>query len=197
MNFSVELATTLVLCFGIGISGGQLFAGWLTDKWMYTRPVSLVLICCACMVFGAGPIIGILYVTWLPLWAYLLICLPSGFFIGIPGGAIKGLLINVTLPEVRGTAFAFNNLVDDLGRGLGPFLVSLIITGLNNRRDALAISMSCWAVAACVLLPLTCTLRQDLDKVEERIARNYLSRNPDHADFLADYELGPIQLDLQ
>jgi hypothetical protein len=41
---------------------------------------------------------------------------------------------NVCVPETRGTAFAFFNLADDLGKGAGPVLVVSLIKSCNGQR---------------------------------------------------------------
>ena len=41
---------------------------------------------------------------------------------------------NVCVPETRGTAFAFFNLADDLGKGAGPVLVVSLIKSCKGQR---------------------------------------------------------------
>ena len=41
---------------------------------------------------------------------------------------------NVCVPETRGTAFAFFNLADDLGKGAGPVLVVSLIQSCKGHR---------------------------------------------------------------
>jgi hypothetical protein len=52
--------------------------------------------------------------------------------------ARRAVLLNVNEPETRGVALALQTVLDDLGKGLGPLLVSLMV--------------SAWG--ACVPLPL-------------------------------------------
>ena len=40
-----------------------------------------------------------------------------------PGG--QAVLLNVNVPETRGTVLAVYALFDDLGKGFGPFLVAV------------------------------------------------------------------------
>ena len=53
------------------------------------------------------------------------------------GFARRAVLLNVNEPETRGVALALQTVLDDLGKGLGPLLVSLMV--------------SAWG--ACVLVP--------------------------------------------
>lgn len=44
----------------------------------------------------------------------------AGIFSTATGTNVRATLMNTNAPETRGTAFAIFNLVDDLGKGLGP-----------------------------------------------------------------------------
>lgn len=176
LQIPVQQSTAIVLAFGVGVTAGQLIAGWLTDKWLYVRPKSLIILSSLCLLCGTAPMIGVLFVKSWPVWIICIICLVVGVPIGIPGGMTKALLMNVTVPEVRGTAFAFNNLVDDLGRGLGPFFVSLIIAAMSSRTNALAVSFSMWGVSAIIILFLIFTYENDLNRTEMAMINNYLKQ---------------------
>lgn len=53
-----------------------------------------------------------------------------GVFSTTTGTNIRAALMDVNAPETRGTAFAVFNLVDDLGKGLGPE-----VRAVRSRRD--------------------------------------------------------------
>ncbi len=40
----------------------------------------------------------------------------------------RAILLNVNEPETRGLALALQTVLDDVGRGLGPFLVAMLIS---------------------------------------------------------------------
>ena len=44
----------------------------------------------------------------------------------------RAVLLNVNEPELRGLALALQTVLDDVGKGLGPFLVAMLITGLGR-----------------------------------------------------------------
>ena len=62
-----------------------------------------------------------------------------GVTISINGPNIRAVLQDVCIPETRGTAFAFFNLTDDIGKGGGPVLVAALIRGLGGHRRFLSI----------------------------------------------------------
>lgn len=71
---------------------------------------------------------------------------------------------NVTLPSTRGSAFGVFNLFDDLGRGLGPAIVSLMIVRMG-REKAFALSIFAWLGCGAFLLAMAWTVRGDERKV--------------------------------
>lgn len=179
-DISVELSTVIVLLYGVGIVMGQLLAGWLTDRWFVHRKKAITLGMGSATILGGVPVLFMLYgAGWLPVWAFFILTIPAGFLAGIPGSVLRTLMLNVTVPEVRGSAFAILNLVDDLGRGLGPFFVSFIIEAMpDRRRDALAISVSGWLICGLMLGATVFTLDSDVRSVDKRILHNYLKRHP-------------------
>lgn len=44
----------------------------------------------------------------------------------------RATLLNVNEPEVRGVALALQTVLDDLGKGLGPLLVSLMVSAWGS-----------------------------------------------------------------
>ena len=71
---------------------------------------------------------------------------------------------NTTLPSTRGTAFGVFNLFDDLGKGLGPALVSLIVVR-RGRENAFTLAFLAWFVCGTILLAMTCWVARDESKV--------------------------------
>jgi len=178
LGFTVQQSTLIVLCYGIGIIVGQLSSGYLVDSWFRHHKKLIALFIGSCTILGAVPVIFLLYLPRKELWVYCITCLPSGAIAGVSGAAIRTLLLNITVPETRGTAFALLNVVDDIGRGLGPFFVSLIIQALpDNRREALVLSMSGWLVCGMFLMSLAFTLERDVYKAEEHTLEAYLAKS--------------------
>ena len=58
----------------------------------------------------------------------------------------------------------------DVGRGLGPFWVSLLIIGVGGRIPAFNLSLAGWFACAIVLFCMTFTVRGDLRKLEATTA---------------------------
>ena len=56
------------------------------------------------------------------------------------------------------------NLFDDVGKGLGPALVSMIVAK-RGREEAFTIAMLAWFVCGAILLSISCTVKRDEAKV--------------------------------
>lgn len=65
----------------------------------------------------------------------------------------RSILTNVCPPELRGRANAILGIFDDLGKGLGPALVSILITTFD-RQTAFNISLIGWIVGGTLGLAI-------------------------------------------
>lgn len=55
----------------------------------------------------------------------------------------RAMIMNVNEPETRGVALALHVVLDDLGKGVGPALVAVLITALG-RQLAFSLSITGW-----------------------------------------------------
>eukprot|EP00928_Gymnodinium_smaydae_P099358 TRINITY_DN9456_c0_g1_i2.p1 TRINITY_DN9456_c0_g1~~TRINITY_DN9456_c0_g1_i2.p1 ORF type:complete len:595 (-),score=131.01 TRINITY_DN9456_c0_g1_i2:63-1847(-) len=97
------------------------------------------------------------------LWACAIAML--GGVAAVTNPNVKALLMTVNTSHTRGTAFAVATLTDDVGKGLGPEIVSLGIA-LVGRRMALSMAMGCWFLSSILLYCTQWTLKRDMQRVE-------------------------------
>lgn len=71
---------------------------------------------------------------------------------------------NVTLPSTRGIAFGLFNLSDDVGKGLGPAVVSMMVAR-RGRESAFTLSILAWLACGSVLLIMMVTFQRDERRV--------------------------------
>ncbi len=67
-----------------------------------------------------------------PIFFTLLLAVTGGMLSSTAGPLNKAMLLNVNEPETRGVALAWQSMTDDLGKGLGPALVSALISALGR-----------------------------------------------------------------
>ncbi len=80
----------------------------------------------------------------------------------------RAIIVNVTLPETRGRANAFLGVIDDIGKGFGPFFLSKLITAFG-RRLAFNVSLIGWLIGGSISFFLYCTVKRDEDKIQDAI----------------------------
>ena len=67
--------------------------------------------------------------TWVIM---ILVMFFSGLMLGVQNANVRAMLLNVNLPEVRGTSMTLLVVVSNLGKGIGPILASKMIQGLGR-----------------------------------------------------------------
>jgi predicted MFS family arabinose efflux permease len=166
-RLGVPAATTLVVVFGAGSVLGSL-AGGAGGQALYNRSPGLL---------------GLLMATTTALWALPLLYIVNtsalrgdsvlAFLAGalscVTGTNVRAVLLGVNAPETRGTVFAIFNLMDGLGKGLGPAAVASLIAA-HGRRYAFNVGISLWFLAALFLAGIAATLGRDEAALAERLA---------------------------
>lgn len=170
-NMSVEYATLIMLIFGVGNFIGMMIGGQ-GGAYLYKRHPKY-----PSLLAGLSSILACL-----PFW-YLLnfvddttnlvfvsapVSLLAGTLSGITGPIIKATLQNVTLPQMRGQAFAWFNTFDDFGRGLGPVFCAKLIAHFSRRR-AFNMGTIGWMFCGVANLGVYCTVEKDERAVQESL----------------------------
>ncbi|MFH1852048.1 MAG: MFS transporter [Candidatus Neomarinimicrobiota bacterium] len=175
-GFSVETATLIVMVVGAAAIFGSFFGG-LAGNWLYNRQPQFLPI-----LSGTSTLLGIIPMailinypsqigvenpsTLLPM----LIGFVTGFTISITGPNVRAMLLNVNSPETRGSIFSLYNLADDLGKGFGPVIISLLILGCG-RLWAFNIANLFWLFCGVILLLMASVFPKDMQALNELLER--------------------------
>ena len=81
----------------------------------------------------------------------------------------RSILQNVTVPEVRGSAFAIFNLTDDLGKGLGPVVIDGLVSACGSEEAAYNWAISFWLVDGILLAMIFFTMESDEAVVQAKV----------------------------
>lgn len=163
-GFSVQMATTTIMFFSVGNGLGLFILGGGMGQRLYRIDKRY-----PALLAGASAILGC-FPLWLlfnkidvntAYWKVVSVALLAGFGSGPTGPIIKATLTNVTHPRTRGQAFAFFNLFDDFGKGLGPFFVSLLISAMGGRLLAFNVGILGWVICGIANLAIYCFVEQD------------------------------------
>lgn len=137
-NMDKDMATLVLLVIGISAVFGSFTGGFLGDYFERKHEGGRT------MVAGWGVIIGmisslILLLYPLPskldlVWIILLLLYGIFFiqFVSYAGPNVRAIISQVNLPEDRGTVFGVFNIMDNIGRSIGPLIGGLLIVFFNE-----------------------------------------------------------------
>ena len=169
-GIGVEEATGVLITFGAGNAIGVCLGGALghvTYKIDKRAPPTVMgsslMLSCIPMYF---------LINWVDATKNLSIVTVLGMITGalatIPVPLERAILTNVTVPESRGRANSFLSIIDDLGKGLGPALVSVLIQAFD-RPTAFNISLLGWIVGGLISFLIFFFVKSDEDRTQERV----------------------------
>ena len=172
-GMSVDDATSTMLLCGFGLFLGVLFGG-LGGEYAYKKDVRLPIVFGGfCNIIGCFPMYYLInHVS--ESSSILLIggmSISTGIFLGALSPNVKSTLTNVSLPTNRGKTFSSLNIFDELGRGFGPMLVSIVISKFGRRR-AFNMSLLGWIISGLLNICSSCFVKED----ESRVQRHSLQR---------------------
>ena len=172
-GLGVEHATTIMMFFGFGGMFGTITGGILGQKLYNLKPWYMT------AYMGAAAIAGIFP------WLYLVEADDYGtsaeamgekigvmFFAGLlatmTGVNVRTVIVNVNAPYERGTAFAWFNLTDDLGKGFGPVMSSALVAHVG-RTLAFKLGFGFWAPCGALCLLCGWTMPRDVNDVRREM----------------------------
>lgn len=162
-----QQATGILLTFGVGNAIGVILSGFL-GHFAYKKDVRAPpFIMGTSLMLGCIPFYFLVNYVEGTLLASLVTVL-SGVFVVIPVPLERSILTNVCLPRLRGRANAMVSITDDLGKGLGPALVSLLITSFD-RQTAFNISLLGWIVGGILSLSIVLFVVKDEAAVQQQL----------------------------
>lgn len=158
---TITVANSL-LFFGIVASFSGFYSGYLVDKYISSKPEILPLIAGISTIGLALPFGLIVKSGQSDSWFYYVLLLPAGFIAALAAPIIRGLLLHIALPETRGTAFALQTLVEEIGKGFSPFILSLIIENIEDRSNGLLIGLLSWIPSGIIMMLVYFTISKDI-----------------------------------
>ncbi len=162
-------ATGVLLTFGVGNAIGVILSGFL-GHFAYKKDVRA-----PPLIMGASLLLGCIPFYYLVnkvegenVGLASAVTVLSGALVVIPVPLERSILTNVCLPRLRGRSNAIVCISDDLGKGLGPALVSLLITSFD-RQTAFNISLIGWIVGGVLSLLIVFFVANDEARVQQKL----------------------------
>lgn len=159
----MEVATTVLMCFGIGNTLGLVLGGSYGSRLYKIDNRYPALLAGSMAILGCIPFWLLINTvdSLTPFWMVVLVAGLAGFGTGPTGAIVKATVTNVSLPKTRGKAFALFTLTDDFGKGLGPYFVSLLIVRMGGRLAAFNVGLMGWVFCGVFNLAMYFTVAKD------------------------------------
>jgi MFS family permease len=164
------MATLVVMAAGAATLVGNLGGGFIGQYLYRKRPRNLALLCALTTSLGVVPTALMLNYPAQPasLLPLFIIALLSGVLISVTGPNIYAMVLNVNVPETRGSIFSIFNLVDALGKGFGPVIISALILRFG-RLQAFNIANLFWLACGLLLFLTVFTFERDEARLRKRL----------------------------
>lgn len=172
-GLSPQVATMIIVAFGVGAAVGGVGGGMLGGRIYALRKVLLPILMAGTTILSMPPMYGLLYSSYEPSTLPLIFFCSflTGAFSNVSGNNLRTLLLNVNMPESRGTAFCLFNVSNSIGRGAGPAIISALIHELGGRVPAFAIAVAFWALCALCIAGMGFTVSLDEVNKNARLHR--------------------------
>lgn len=139
-------AVFLVTVLGIGMIAGSFAAGAagdrMADRWGSRAVIAAIVVFFLLDILAASVVIELSAKLTLPVLTLLYFA--AGMLLAVPGSYIKGLLFKTASKESVHAIFSLENFLESLGKGLGPFVVALLIQYLAGIKTALLAASLFW-----------------------------------------------------
>merc|ERR1719335_290528 len=93
--------------------------------------------------------------------SFFLLLMIGGFVATMASPCTGAMLLNVNLPETRGSVMAMYSVLDDLSKGFGTLFVSMIVRLVGGRAVAYQLSLLLWVFTGVALLYTWHTYEED------------------------------------
>ncbi|CAE7775589.1 QDR1 [Symbiodinium necroappetens] len=166
-HMGVRGATSVVFSFGVGCTLGTITGGKL-GQYLYEKDKRLQGWLMGVTVWGGMLLMFCVFAcSEIPRLVFHLLAFFGGFLASMTNPNAKAMLLNVVDTKYRGTIFGVFNITDDVGKALGPALVSSFRRVLG-RQGSFLLGITFWLPSGlfCVLTALT-VVRDDISSREE------------------------------
>lgn len=102
-----------------------------------------------------------------PLFLVML-CL-TAIFIPMAAANVVASVYDITLPEIRSTAFAIENFIESIGSALSPLLAGIIADHSSLHSAILIICLSAWSLCAVFLSIASVLIPKDIDSLRSAL----------------------------
>lgn len=100
---------------------------------------------------------------------FFVLLMAGGFLATMASPCTGAMLLNVNLPESRGSVVAMYSVLDDLSKGFGTLFISMIVRLVGGRAVAYQISLLLWVFTGIALLHAWYTYDEDEQQMRKHL----------------------------
>jgi len=165
-GFDPITSVLLYAIIGIAIFMGPPLFGWFGDRLFRNTSKGRLLVCIICNYLSLIPIYIAIITPFsavnLAAAAFVILMLAIGLFInGGIGPNWYGTLLDINLPENRGTMISLALMFDSIGKGIGPFITGLFA----DLQTAFLWAIVIWLISSFFWLPALRSISKDINTV--------------------------------
>ena len=165
IDMSIDAATTLIALFGLGATiggvGGGVMGNHLYQRNKVYLPITMGISCILAGVVMQLALMVLYHKSFVYATVGALIML-SGVLAAFNGANGRAILLNVTAPQSRGSVISINNIINNIGRGIGATAAGTIMQVADlSRKDLLYYMMYLWVLAGALLWMIAGTIVKD------------------------------------
>ena len=168
-----DISTTIaiyVLPSIVAMTLGFLTAGILGDHFIRKNKAGRVLVSLAGLILALISLIIIYHLRLNQGPVLIVAMIVGGFSMVFPWPNLYALIMDITLPEIRGTASAIFLFFQSLGGILSPIFVSIFKNKIGLIGSTVWTSISAWGISIILLVVLLFRIPKDDEKLRKHLA---------------------------
>ncbi len=157
----------VMLVFIISMVFGNILSGYLSD-FLFKRIISGRAILGAVVVFLSAILIYLMMYS--PTFeGFFIFGIITAFEIPMAGPSVNAIVMDVTEPELRGSATAYLNFFSSIGSSFGPGLAGIVATVVSLQFAITFISSITWIICGIIFTILIFIIPKDITNFRERM----------------------------
>lgn len=155
----------VLLVWILALVSGNIVSGYLSD-YLFRRTPRGRAILGTVVVFLSAPLLYVTIYTESNEVFYVLGAL-TAFVIPMAGPSVSASAMDITLPELRGSATAYLNFFNSFGGAFGPGIVGALATATSLQFAITVVGAATWVLCGIIFTILIFTIPKDLARFRE------------------------------
>lgn len=160
-HFKDDEMLMVMLAALLAMVAGNLVAGILSD-WSFKKSLRGRAIFAGVTVAIGLVFFDLTILTKGGVWLFLILGAITGFFIPMAGPAVSASLQDISLPEVRSTAFSIQLFFENIGSGFAPLITGYLADVVGLEQGIVVIITVTWSACALLLGATSITIPKDI-----------------------------------